>query len=89
MSGKGNGGAGPGRTRSVFHRRGGRPALRTAFRNDRIDTADNPLQLPRAAVRASQVNLLFPLLHEQFHQPLALLTDELIYGQILFSSLER
>jgi len=88
MSGKSNRRTGPGRARSVFHRRGGLPALRAAFRNDRMDTADNPLQLPRPAVRASHVNLLFPLLHEQFHQPLALLTDEFIYGQVAFPSFQ-
>ena len=83
MSRKGDRGTVPGRTRSVFHRRGGGPirSAPTAFGNNGMDTAQDPLQLARTAVRAFDLDLLLRVLHEQLGQPSTLLTDEFKNGQ--------
>lgn len=87
MSRKRNRGTVPRRARSVFHSRGcGRvrsPAA--AFSNDGMDSAQDPLQLARAAVRTSYLDLLLRVPQEQLDQPLALLTGEFVNGQTISS----
>ena len=91
MSRKGYGGTASSRTRSVFHRRGSGPVrpLATAFSYDRIDSAQNPLQFPRATVRAFHLYLLLRVPQEEFSQSLALLADELVDGQPVSSLLAK
>ena len=71
----------------MFHQGGSVSTLSTAFSNDGIDATDNPLQLARATVRASYLDLLLCVLQEQFGQPLTLLADEFIDRQTLSSLL--
>lgn len=57
------------------------PALSAAISSDGIDATDDPLQLARATVRTSYLDLLLGVLYKQFGQPLTLLADEFIYRQ--------
>ena len=71
----------------MFHRGGSVPTLNGAFSNDGIDATDDPLQLARATVRTSYLDLLLRVLYEQFGQSLTPLADEFIYRQALSSFL--
>jgi hypothetical protein len=74
----------------MFHRGGALVRdLTTAFSNQRMDSAQDPLQLARATIRTLDLDSLFCVPEEQLCQFLTSLADELVYGQTVSSLLSK
>lgn len=66
----------------MFHRRGGSRVRSptAAFCNHGMNPADDPLQLGGATLRTSNLDMVFPALHEQLGQCLTALANKFVYG---------